>query len=83
MSGVVATSEHTLLLSRQLKAFIAGLQNRMVHRCGECNPLAFRTFLGLQLPEQTGLSVNADFWKKALVRPLRYLRDPKLCLQAC
>lgn len=42
-------------------------QNKMVHRCGEINPLAFRTFLSLQLPEQQGRRADAAFWRGVLV----------------
>lgn len=43
------------------------LQNKMVHKCGETNPLAFRTFLSLQLPEQQGRRADAPFWGAVVV----------------
>lgn len=39
--------------------------NKMVHRSGE-NPLAFRTFLSLQLPDQSGRSKDSSFWRHVL-----------------
>ena len=39
-----------------------------MHRCGECHPQAFRTYLALPLQEQNGRSADRNHWTVVLVR---------------